>query len=175
MIQIDSVELWWYQKSAVSFTGSTWIDHKKIAFPLRDTYWWVFLLFFLFALSVSYFVGFCHEQHSVILIQVVSTVRQIRHWTNDDIKNFFQLHHTSIMTETFHMVLFVSILLIGIFVQVSQALIPDAVGKFPFLMPNVHPYRVSKLIDYFIWEFCGEICSCLIDDSHYRTFAVFWW
>ncbi|XP_031638045.1 peptidylglycine alpha-hydroxylating monooxygenase [Contarinia nasturtii] len=45
------------------------------------------------------------------------------------------------MIEAFHMVSFLSILLILIIVHASQALIPNAVGRFPFLMPNVHPYR----------------------------------
>lgn len=47
------------------------------------------------------------------------------------------------MIERVHMVAFVSVLIIGIFVHSSQALIQHAVGRFPFLMPNVHPYRVS--------------------------------
>ncbi|XP_055317707.1 peptidylglycine alpha-hydroxylating monooxygenase [Sitodiplosis mosellana] len=45
------------------------------------------------------------------------------------------------MIEAFHMVSLVSILLVVIFVHTSQALIENAVGRFPFLMPNVHPYR----------------------------------
>lgn len=29
-------------------------------------------------------------------------------------------------------------------VQTIQALISHPVGRFPFLMPNVHPYKVSQ-------------------------------
>lgn len=48
------------------------------------------------------------------------------------------------MIEAFHMVTFVTVLFIIIFVHTSHALISNGVGRFPFLMPNVHPYRVSK-------------------------------
>ena len=46
--------------------------------------------------------------------------------------------------DLFHMVM-LSVTLLGImFVQKSFAVVEYSVGKFPFLMPNVHPYRVSK-------------------------------
>lgn len=56
----------------------------------------------------------------------------------------FEITSHANMIKTFHMVSFVSILLIGLLAHSSQALIQNAVGRFPFLMPNVHPYRVSK-------------------------------
>lgn len=49
------------------------------------------------------------------------------------------------------MVSTVSLLLIAILVHTSQALIEHPVGRFPFLMPNVHPYRVS-LITYYKYQ-----------------------
>lgn len=54
------------------------------------------------------------------------------------------------MNETSHMVSIVSLLLIILMFHTSHALIPHAVGRFPFLMPNVRPYRVSKNISYII-------------------------
>lgn len=51
------------------------------------------------------------------------------------------------MIETFHMVPIVILLLIVVLLHTTQALISHSVGRFPFLMPNVRPYRVSKLKD----------------------------
>lgn len=49
------------------------------------------------------------------------------------------------MIIAFHMVSAISILLSILFLNTSQALLRNAVGRFPFLMPNVHPYRVSVI------------------------------
>lgn len=64
------------------------------------------------------------------------------------------------MIESFHMVLFATILVIVIFVHTSQALISNSVGRFPFLMPNVHPYRVSKPGSCIY--FCDRLVFCAV-------------
>lgn len=104
------------------------------------------ILMFIVLLSclyVSVLFCFCHEQLFVQLIKVVFNCELKSNTKQPTISNHFN-YIASNMIDIIHMVLFVSILLVAIFVHTSHALIPDAVGKFPFLMPNVHPYRVSK-------------------------------
>lgn len=47
------------------------------------------------------------------------------------------------MIEAIRMVTIVRALLFAMILQASQAEISKGVGRFPLLMPNVRPYRVS--------------------------------
>lgn len=44
------------------------------------------------------------------------------------------------------MVSMVAVLLIAVCFHATRALIPNAYGEYPFLMPNVHPNRVSEYV-----------------------------
>lgn len=50
------------------------------------------------------------------------------------------------MIETLHASSTIAILLVTFSIIGAKALIPHASGRFPFLMPNVHPYRVKVFL-----------------------------
>lgn len=49
--------------------------------------------------------------------------------------------------ELIHMVQMFGLVSIIMLIQITVITADTTIGKFPFLMPNVHPYRVRKLIN----------------------------
>lgn len=72
-----------------------------------------------------------------------------------------RFHINSNMIGTFHMVSMVAFMLIVICFHATRALIPKSYGEYPFLMPNVHPNRVSEYLFVYIFAL-RIICEILV-------------
>lgn len=132
------------------FSSSNICNHRSVIIDSVKTTWHTIIYFCYF------FLSFLDSVNSLFFFSSHRSVKWFNTLTGINKKEYFNYislaaavtinsfnYVVSIMNETSRMVSIISLLLIVILLHTSQALISNAVGRFPFLMPNVRPYRVS--------------------------------